>query len=134
MPAKIVWDLTTSADRSASTGGRQCYWLDLAGRDLSGLGTDQIRVAYDTSQRRIRIEQTGSYLRLLLSDRMVDLSQPVTIEHHATEVTGRPRPNLKTMIRTLLERGDPNYIFAAECTLERTDGAWQISGLAAAAD
>jgi hypothetical protein len=124
--------LGTDADRSASTRGRQCYWLDIGDRDPSGLGTDQIRATFDKSQHRIRVDQVGSYLRILLSDRMLDLSQLLTLEHHGTVVTGRPQPNLKTMLRTLLERGDPNYIFAAECTLECSNGAWRIAGLGAA--
>jgi hypothetical protein len=132
LPARIIWDLKTDADRSASTRGRQCYWLDIGDRDPSGLGADQIRATFDKSQQRFRVDQVGSYLRILLSDRMLDLSQLLTLEHHGTVVTGRPQPNLKTMLRTLLERGDPNYIFAAECTLECSNGAWRVAGLGTA--
>jgi len=123
-PPRLIWDLKTRADRKVPF-----YWLDIAGRDPAALGTDDIIARYDRKANAVIIEKAGSFLRILLSSAMLDLSKPVSIEIDGKTFRGKVRPSLKTMLRTVQERGDPRFIFDAEATLERRDGAWAVSGL-----
>ncbi|MBN1422602.1 MAG: hypothetical protein JXP34_27740 [Planctomycetes bacterium] len=123
-PARVIWDLKTRADRDVPF-----YWLDIAGRDPAALGTDEIIARYDRKANAITVEKAGSYLRILLSSAMLDLSKPIAVKVDGKTFRGSVRPSLKTMLRTVLERGDPRYIFQAACVLERRDGAWAVSGL-----
>ena len=59
---------------------------------------------------------------------MLDLSKPVSIKVGSQTLKTKVRSTLGTMLRTALERGDPNYIFEAECTIEQKDGTWEVTG------
>lgn len=138
-PAWVLWDLKTRADRSGRSGeesslwnvkhkGRQHYWLDLNGQDAESPGTDEVLVKLDPESNAVVVEKAGSYLRVLLTRRMLDLSKPVTFQVGACKHRRFLRPDLETMLRTVVERGDPRFIFEAECVLERREGKWSVSG------
>lgn len=48
---------------------------------------------------------------VLLDERMIDLSRPVTLSVNGVEQTIQPQPSLRTLCETLAERGDPEYGF-----------------------
>ena len=137
-PARVIWDLGTRADRSGarSTGeklwptpnrGKLFYWLDLSGAGEGKVDGDRIDVRLDKAANAIAIEKTTAWLRLLLSATMLDLSKPVTVTVGGKAFVVQPRPNLKTMVRTLVDRGDPNYCFEAEITVEKNGDTWSVS-------
>ena len=62
-------------------------------------------------------------------DLMVDMKREVVIEIGGETFTVKLKPSLATMTRTLLERGDPNFMFESEVILSNTDsGRWHITG------
>jgi len=44
------------------------------------------------------------------------------------ETTVRPAARLRILIETMLDRGDPNYVFEAAVTIEKTGAAWRVTG------
>lgn len=139
LPPRLVWDLKTRADRrdverngkplwGVANRGQQRYWLDIGTHDAKSLGVDEIVARVDRDANAVTVEKPAPYLRLLLSGRMLDLSRPVTIRVGSEAFEGRARPNLKTMLRTTLERGDPNFTFEAEVVLQQKKGRWGLSG------
>ena len=129
IPERVIWDLKTRADRSAvdlwdNRHGDQHYWLDIGPHTRDTLGTDQIVASYDTAQNSIHVEKASTYLKLLLSGDMLDLSKPIhlTVGSQSWDVT--VKPNLKNQVTTLLQRGDPAYMFEASIVLNQTNGSW----------
>jgi poly(3-hydroxybutyrate) depolymerase len=136
-PTRVVWDLATRADRSGakSTGeklwptpnrGQLFYWLDVTGATDANAEGKLIDVRLDKAKNALAIEKTTDWLRLLLNGNMLDLSQPVTVTVGGQTLTVRPQPNLSTMVRTLVDRGDPNYCFEAAITVEKKGDAWTV--------
>jgi poly(3-hydroxybutyrate) depolymerase len=136
-PMHVVWDLGMRADRSGvkDTGerlwlttnrGNLFYWLDVSmaegGRPEGGV----IEATLDKAANAITLKRTASTVRLLLNGDMLNLSKPVTVKIGDETFTAQPRPNLKTMARTLLERGDPNFCFEAEITAEQNGDTWTV--------
>ena len=138
-PTRVIWDLRTRADRSGvrSTGerlwatpvrGQLFYWLDISGSAKGQSEVDLIDVHMDKAANAIVIEKTTDWLRLLLNGSMLDLSKPVTVKIAGKVFTVTVHPNLRTMARTLVDRGDPNYCFEAEITVEKNGDTWRVSG------
>lgn len=138
-PTRVIWDPGTHADRSGvrrtgeklwSTPNRDklFYWLDISGVDKTRPADDRIDVRVDKTANAITIEKTTPWLRLLLNGNMLDLSKPVTVALNGKTFTVTAHPNLKTMSRTLVDRGDPNYCFEAEITIEKHGDTWSVTG------
>ena len=138
LPLHVVWDLKTRADLRGKTAdgvelwpgvvrGAGRYWLDLAGHDAAAAGTAVIEVRADPENGRIVAARAGTFLRLLLTGRMFDLSRELSIEVEGVQLAVRPRATLASMIRTLEERGDPRHVFEAACVIEKKDGVWRAS-------
>ena len=49
---------------------------------------------------------------------MLDLSKPVNVRIGDRERAVTLTPNLKTLVQTLADRGDPNYMFEADIMIE----------------
>ena len=137
LPERIVWDLSTRADRTGvdesgkalwltPNRGRQLYWLDLSGADWKDLGTKEIVARIDGKKNTIVIDGPANRLRVLLSRKMLDLSKPVIVKIGDRQWKMHPTPNLKTLVQTLADRGDPNYMFEAEIVIEKKAGAFIV--------
>ncbi len=137
LPPSLIWDLKTRADRSgrSETGislsgvenkGKQFYWLDIVENDVKTLEADEVSARLDKKSNAVIVEKPGNDLRILLSHRMLDLSRPITIRVEGKALKKTVKPNLETMIRTVLERGDPSFIFEADCVLQKKDGRWMV--------
>ena len=127
LPEKIVWDAGTRAERGGVEGegkslwlstarGRQFYWLDLTRGDMGGVIVARI----DKPTNTVIIDQPTRWLRILLSGQMLDLSKPVNVKIRDKQCTVSRTPNLKTLVHTLADRGDPNYMFEADIVIERS--------------
>jgi hypothetical protein len=135
-PERVVWDLRTRANRSGIKGdlklwmtpnrGEQFYWLDLSRGSGAKLEGHMIDVRLDKKANAITVAKTTNRLRILLNGAMLDLSKPVTVNVGGKTFTVRPQPNLETMVRTLVDRGDPSYCFEAAITIEKTGDAWSV--------
>ena len=58
------------------------------------------------------------------------MKRAVVIEIGGSRFTVRLRPSLATLTRTLLERGDHNFVFESEVVLSKVNDSdqWQITG------
>ena len=125
LPSHIVWNSVTWAGRSgveeegkglwlSTARGRQFYWLDLTRGDMAGLIAARLNKPTNT----VIIEHSAKSLRVLLSGEMLDLSKPVNVRIGDRERAVTLTPNLKTLVQTLADRGDPNYMFEADIMIE----------------
>ena len=55
---------------------------------------------------------------ILAGQKMVDFSKEITLKTDNGTFKKKVQPSAETMSRTLLERGDPNYIFPGEIVIE----------------
>jgi hypothetical protein len=76
-------------------------------------------VARRTGQQIKISVQDIDKLTLRLDDRLVDLDQPVQVTSGGrTLYDGPVTRRIATMAKTLAERGDPEFVFAAELTVD----------------
>lgn len=144
-PQKLVWDTNTTtpakvnkkvdylisenAKAKIGSGHRLFYWLDLNDNPPSkNLG--QVIATFDRSLNRINIEEIndGVNISILVNTSMVDFSKPINIFVRENEIGFvYATPSLEVMARTLLERGDPNFVFKAEIKLRADEsGNWSF--------
>ena len=137
LPSHLIWDVGTRAERKrlhaydgVSAPSDLFYWIDISGgRDDVAKHIEAI-VNKDSNKICVKDEpKCGTWIRLLLCDQMVDTSRPLVVEIGRERFIVKVQPSLATMSRTLLERGDPNFVFESEVILSKTtSGDWQISG------
>jgi predicted esterase len=91
------------------------YWLAVDRQQAAG---GQKIVAERTGQR-ITIEHADlESLQLLLNDALVDLDQPIDVESAGVLVwQGKAERTLRTIIETLVDRGDPTAVYTARLRL-----------------
>jgi hypothetical protein len=129
-PPRVIWDLTTGADRAAKElwelplRSKQHYWLDVAGLET---GKEEIAARLDKKRNAVVIEDMGEAVRLLLNDDMLDLDKPVAIELHGTVKTATAHRTLGNLVRSLAGRGDPTLMFEASLVVRRTPGIFTIT-------
>ena len=105
-PARIVW-------KQSSVVHREFYWL--AVDDKNAFGGAEVIASLEN--QTIDIETTGKIASLYvrLNDSMVDLDQPVSIRVNGqSAVELNPGRSIRTLHKTLNERGDINLMFPTE--------------------
>jgi len=137
VPGKVIWDCATDRDRS---GGKQpgfwptaekgnlYYWLgkDRYDKDVE-LDAKRIVVELDTAANLIDVKEVGNFVRFYLKPGMLDLNKDVTVNVAGKTVKARPKLSLRVLVQTMLDRGDPNYVFPACLTLSRNpEGTWML--------
>ena len=133
-PKRLIWDLATGADRSgrdakgktlwARPRGRSHYWLSVDDLGDKELGAKEIVAACDRASQTVTVEKAGTYLRVLLSGDMLDLSKPVTLDVMGQKLSVRVEPSLGNLVATLRSRGDRRLMFEGAVTLRKKDGRW----------
>jgi hypothetical protein len=137
-PRKVIWDLTTRATSRRRvafrpTGNRSDlhYWLDLAGQGATP-SSKLIIARLDKATNTVVIETCGDSLRVLLKHGMLDLARPVRVEVGGRNFQVSPQANREILLRTMIDRGDPNFMFEASITIQekerRLDGHRPIAG------
>ena len=136
-PKKVIWDCGTVADRSGNlepgfwpTGEKSKlhYWLGLDRYDKDvPLDAERIVAEFDKPSNTITVLEVGNFVRFYLNPQMLDLTKEVTVLVEGHTLTATPHLNLRTLIQTLLDRGDPNYVFPASLTLSKNpEGTWML--------
>lgn len=138
LPERVLWNIKTRARSrtgidsrgqrfwKSDARARQFYWLDL-GADQSKYG--DVDASYDRANNSITLNRCGDYLRVLLHPQMLDLTRPVQILLGADRWLVSPRLSLRTMVQTLFDRGDINYVFPAAVEVRKTaSGAYRVDG------
>jgi hypothetical protein len=106
----------------------QSYWLALDEAPVGRLEidartdreTNTVNVSIARREGEKLVADNRVALRVYLNDRLLDLDHPVHVVRNGAEVfRGKVERSLPIMLRTLTERGDPNYCFAAEVRLPR---------------
>ena len=95
VPAELTWEMTDGAVKDF-------FWLSCP-QAYRGRGID-------AACRKNKLVITTREIKdfsVLLDERLVDFSKPVTIELNGRKVSGRKlKPSLKTLVETLSRRGD----------------------------
>lgn len=137
LPRKLIWDAKTAAKRSGAQEqgfwpttekGRLHYWLGLDRYDKDvELERGRLVVELDAAANAIRVAEIGNYVRFYLSPAMLDLSRAVTVHVEGQSVTATPTATLGVMVRSLLDRGDPSYLFPVCLMLSKNpEGRWLL--------
>jgi predicted esterase len=137
-PQRVSWNVKTRARSRtgiANNGARfwksdararQFYWLDL-GADSTQYG--DVDASFDAANNSISISQCGGYLRVLINHRMLDLTKPVHVLIGADHWLVSPRLSLRSMVQTLVDRGDIHYIYPAAIEVRKTaTGDYVVAG------
>jgi len=134
LPAKVIWDLTTGADRSGKSKdadslwdspvrGCQNYWLEIP----AGLAREgELVVKLDKASNTVVVETPVSEFAVLLNSEMFDLSKPVKVTVGGKDHTVQVKGSLKNMAATLLNRGDSNYVFEGRISVKKDGDAWKV--------
>lgn len=134
LPTKIIWDLSTRSPRSKTWGVDYViddatisatqdlfYWLAI---DTQNITSGRIEAEISRENNSIIFNDvTGiSDLRILLRRDMLDFSRPIAIYLRGDKIKEiTPTTELRVMARTLLERGDPSYLFHTEVPVHFPD-------------
>lgn len=112
LPERVVWDLSQRADQRT---GESFYWLQ-ADRQLK---EGRIIVSCDKETNSIQVEEcsVSGEITFLLSNDMLDLFSPITVNTPAGSNTVTVAPDYDLLYETTLERGDPAYQFAAKISV-----------------
>lgn len=112
LPERVVWDLSQRADQRA---GESFYWLQADSRLTEG----KIVVSYDRETNSINVEECSipGEVTFLLSNDMLDLFAPVTVNTPSGSETVTVTPDYDLLYETTMERGDCNYQFAAKISV-----------------
>ncbi len=97
------------------------YWLEIGTINVSELGQLEVIVRLDSKNNSIYIDSPIKYLRILLNNRMVEITKEVKVFYKGKSKNILLTHNFQTERRTLLERGDYNYIFSACIIFESKD-------------
>lgn len=125
LPDQVIWDLSTRAEKRPAA--HQCYWLDIGNNNETSLGASTMLVKADRTANAIAVEKCGSYLRLLITTRMFDLAKPITVTVEGQTFKIQVKPSATLLVQTLLDRGDPNYMFEAAIVLKKQNGQWSAT-------
>ncbi|MFC1499368.1 choice-of-anchor D domain-containing protein, partial [Verrucomicrobiota bacterium] len=133
-PTRLIWDLNTRAmtRTGIDSGGNdfwrtqskvhQFYWLDI------GTNTSEYpqgsQVIASISNNTIVVEESGDYLKVLVSADMLDANDQICVEIGGTSLWFEVLGNLSGMVSTMIDRGDPNYIFETDIQLAKSSGEW----------
>jgi hypothetical protein len=110
VPEKIVWKQDDEATH------RQFYWLAV---DQEHEKSDATVIATRDSQTVDIVSSDVNELTVCFDDRMADLDTPVRVTSAGkTLFDGKLNRRIATMAKNLNERGDPEYLFPAEVTVE----------------
>ena len=138
LPSQVIWDVNTRAHRNPlypidglAAPSDLFYWIDITRsgeRDAT-----RVEASFNRDSNAIHITEKGcgSVIRILITDCMLNTSCAVKISIGLQDFVVKLYPSVATMARTLLERGDPNYMFESEIILSKINsdsGEWTISG------
>ena len=105
-PKSLVWKPSTARVR-------QFYWL--ANDEV--LPGQEIDATIDGNQIELKTSNVNN-LTIRLDDALVDLDQPITVKANGMKVfQGFVKRELRSLIKTMEERGDPQHAYCAEVNL-----------------
>jgi poly(3-hydroxybutyrate) depolymerase len=115
LPRHLLWDRNTSASKRTQNGALY-YWLKASGQPEEN---EQVEVKINRNKNQLEVLQGRDNVTIYLTPSMIDFRRPIYLKQQGRSQKVNALPNLKTMIETLLQRGDPNFIFCASFTLKK---------------
>lgn len=115
LPTHLLWDRNTTASKRTQNGALY-YWLKANGQPKEN---EQVEVKINRDKNQLEVIQGRDNIAIYLAPSMVDFSRPIYLKQQGRSQKVSVLPNLKTMVETLLQRGDPNFIFCALLTLKK---------------
>ena len=97
------------------------YWLEIGSININDIGSMEAIVRMDSKNNSFYIDSQIKYLRILVNEKMMDLTKEIHIYYKNQMKKITVTHNFQTERRTLLERGDYNYIFSAAIIFECKD-------------
>lgn len=95
------------------------YWLSVEG--FAADGKSQLEAEIDRDNNLVRVSGEGfSHVRLMLNDRLLDLSKPVRVVINGTEQESKLTPNLRAMLDRAALVGDRGRAYTASWRMEFT--------------
>ena len=139
IPSHLIWDVSTRASRTplynckgVTAPSDLFYWIDIGRQKGEKCDATLIEVCVDRDSNSVHVvseSECGTWVRILISDRMLHTRKEVKIIVGVHEFKVTLYSSLATMVRTLLERGDPNFMFESEIVLSKgASEQWDISG------
>jgi hypothetical protein len=110
LPERIVW-------KQDDVLHERFYWLHMPASACK----PRAEVIVSRKGQVFTIEKAEvKQLTIRLSDAMADLDQPIIVRLQQGDVLfqGRSVRRIKTLVRTLLERGDPSYLFESSISMQ----------------
>ena len=104
-PTKIIWlqdDVTHDA----------FYWLGVPQNQTDLPERPLVTAEIDRNSIKIESEQLDG-ITIFLNDQIADLDEDITISFNGTSRTLKPQRTIGNLIRTLISRRDPAYLFPA---------------------
>jgi peptidoglycan/xylan/chitin deacetylase (PgdA/CDA1 family)/predicted esterase len=127
-PTKLIWDIGTRAPRSYGLGASYVENQSIAIAKQQDLFY-WLKIDSDTQQGRLEVERHGNTvtihkaqgvksLTIRLDENTFDFQKPVKVYYQGQAIaTQNPQARRNIMAQTLLERGDPEFIFHDEITV-----------------
>lgn len=108
-PERIVW-------KQDDVWHDRFYWLKIP----ESVKKDRAETIASVNQQTFHIDKAETAkLSILLNDSLVDLDQPVrVVQGEKVLFEGKVRRTIQNLISSLLERGDPTYMFSSAIELE----------------
>jgi peptidoglycan/xylan/chitin deacetylase (PgdA/CDA1 family)/poly(3-hydroxybutyrate) depolymerase len=142
-PGDIYWDYEVNALRDYMPGQtllsaanqpqltpakKNFYWLSVLDGDQTKANLLHAHIDAATNEIKVNGLEQVKHLRILLRPDMINFDKPVSIFVEGQQVqTVTVKSDVQVMARTLLERGDRNYIFSAQIDLKMNNGTWVLA-------
>ena len=124
IPSAITWTVIKQHDRHR----QRSYWLALDDKldkfplyltADSNRKTNIINITAHQMKDGKKVPATGLNMRVYLSDKLVNLAEPVTINVNGKNVfKDIAKPSAEALIKSIAERGDPNQVFTTQVKLK----------------
>jgi predicted esterase len=125
-PRRLIWDLRTRAT-SRGKPALLHYWLDLSSKDASLMKTQDVIARLDKATNSVIVEKCGDYLKVLLRHGMLDLARPVRVKVGGRTFQVSPKATRGNLLQTMIDRGDPNYMFEASISIQKKEDAFTVT-------
>jgi dienelactone hydrolase len=115
IPERVIWDISTTARSNKCREVSSFYWLS------TNAQSGEVDISYNKSTNTVTVKasKVNGDLTIYLNEDMVDLFSEVTVVlPDGSTKKFMPKISVETIRKTIAERGDPNYIFCAEYTID----------------
>jgi hypothetical protein len=89
--------------------------------------TQDVIARLDKATNSVIVEKCGDYLKVLLRHGMLDLARPVRMKVGGRTFQVSPKATRGNLLQTMIDRGDPNYMFEAWISIQKKEDAFTVT-------